>query len=89
MIEPLKNILSGGGRDYLQRIYLATQFQKKLKTIHSDAPRVSVRGKIITLHCANNAQATFFKLHRPRLYAELANLAGKGHGYTVRIKISS
>ncbi len=88
MIEPIKNILSGGGRDYLQRIYLSAQFQKKLKTIHSDAPRVSVRGQIITLHCASNAQATFFKLRRPRLYAELVDMAGKGHGYTIRIKIS-
>ncbi len=89
MIEPIKNILGGNNRDYLQRIFLSTEFQKKLKTIHRDAPRTSVRDTVITLHCPNNAAATFWRLHRNRLYGELINLVGKNHGYTIRIKIST
>ncbi|MEX1051999.1 MAG: hypothetical protein WEC83_01265 [Patescibacteria group bacterium] len=88
MIEPLKNILGGGNRDYLQRIYLSSQFEKTLKKIHPTTPRVSVSGAFITLHCPSNAAAAFWRLRRARLYAELINLIGKTHGYTVRIKIA-
>ena len=89
MIEPLKNILGGGNRDYLQRIFLSTQFQKSLKSIHKDVPRVSVRESVIVLHCSSNASAAFWRLQRKRLYAELIRLAGKNHGYTIKIKISN
>ena len=88
MIEPIKNILGGGDRNYLQRIFLSNELQKILKKIHKEAPRVSVHGSIVTLHCPSNAAAVFWKLHRNRLYGEITNVLGPKHGYTVRIKVA-
>lgn len=88
MIEPIKNIL-GGNRDYLQRIFLSNELQKALKRIHQDAPRISVGDSVVVLHCPNNAAAAFWRMRRNRLYAEVGNVLGKKHGYTIRIKITA
>lgn len=89
MIEPIGNILGNADNNYLQRIYLSTKFQKHLKKIHSEPVKVIIRNRTITLSCRSAAQTSFFKLRRKRLYGELANILGKGHGYKVVVRVKN
>ncbi|MEX1123563.1 MAG: hypothetical protein WEC81_00040 [Patescibacteria group bacterium] len=86
-MEHLGSIL-GSNSDYLSRIYLSTKLQQYLKTFHKEPVKVVVRNKLVVLSCKSPAQATFFRLRRAQLYAQLTNILGKGHGYTVRVKVS-
>lgn len=89
MVESLGQILGGTNRDYLQRIYLSTKFGQRLRKVHAEPVKVTVRQRIITLHCRSNAQAAFFRLQRRRLYGELSEIVGKSAPlYTIRVKVS-
>ena len=87
MIEPISNILGRASSNYLQRIYLATKLQNHLKKIHQAPIKVIIKNKTITLSCRGAAQASFFRLRRRRLYGEIANILGKGHGYKIVVRV--
>ena len=89
MIETISKIWGGDSSNYLQRIFLSTKLQNHLKKIHQDPVKIIIKNKTITLSCRGAAQASFFRLRRRRLYGEMANILGKGHGYKIVVRVRS
>lgn len=87
-MERLGDYLPIHRRGMLGRIYLSKQLTEALPEIAVGSARVVISARTVTIYCDEPAYAKRLSLERRKLEAILGRLAGKGHGLTLKIRVS-